>query len=273
MLALVRSPRISINCLRVWKRVLGGNDLLTIIAPALVAGLMIATIHGPLGLEVLRRGIIFIDLAIAQIAGLCVVLVDLISHEASWPLRQVVAMGAALLAAWFFRNVEKRLPKEQEPLIGACFVLAASAVLLVLANHPHGGEKMQDILSGQLLFVSWSEIASFAPLYVAATAVWFAWPRARKGAWFFGIFALVVTASVQFAGVYVVFASLILPALAVNTMRSGRLYSAVLCGWAAVLIGTVLAVWSDMPVGPLIVFACAAVAVIARGVVALRTAE
>lgn len=244
-----------------------GNDLLNIIAPALAAGLMIASIHGPLGLEVLRCGIIFIDLAIAQIAGLCVVLVDLFSHEESWTLRQVSAMGAALLAAWFFRIVEKRLPKEQEPIIGACFVLAASAVLLALANHPHGGEKMEDILSGQLLFVSWSEIAAFAPLYAVAVALWFGWPRARKGAWFFAIFALVVTASVQLAGIYVVFASLILPALAVNTMRSGRVFRAVLCGWAAVVLGIGFSVWTDMPVGPMIVFACAAVMVTVRGFV------
>ena len=80
-------------------------ELLDIVAPAIVAGFMIAAIHGPLGVEVLRRGIIFIDLAIAQIACLFVVLVDLFTHEASWVLRQFVAMGAALLAAWLFSTV------------------------------------------------------------------------------------------------------------------------------------------------------------------------
>lgn len=89
-----------------------------------------------------------------------------------------------------------------------------------LANHPHGGEKMQDILSGQLFFVSWLEIAAFAPLYAVALAVWFAFPRIREGAWFFAVFAVVVTSSVQLAGIYVVFASLILPALAVNPLQT-----------------------------------------------------
>ena len=74
-------------------------DALDIVAPALVAGILIASIHGPLGIEVLRRGIIFIDLAIAQIAGLCVVLVDLFTHEDFWVLRQVVALGGALGAS------------------------------------------------------------------------------------------------------------------------------------------------------------------------------
>ena len=239
-------------------------DALDIVAPALVAGFMIAAIHGPLGIEVLRRGIIFIDLAIAQIAGLCAVLVDLFTHEGSWGLRQVVAMGAALLAAWFFRVVEKALPKEQEAIIGACFVLAASGVLLALANHPHGGEAMEDILSGQLLFVAWTDILAFAPLYAIAVALWFGWPRVREGAWFFAVFAVVVTASVQLIGLYVVFASLILPALAVNALPSGRLRWAVLCGWIAVLAGIGISVLSDLPTGPLLVFVYAATALFLR---------
>lgn len=242
-----------------------GNDLLTIIAPALVVGLMIATIHGPLGIEVLRRGIIFIDLAIAQIAGLCVVLVNIVTHEEAWGLRQLAAMSAAMLAAWFFRMVEKTLPEEQEAIIGVCFVLAASGVLLALANHPHGGEAMQDILSGQLLFVSWSDILAFAPLFAVAIAVWFGWPQVRRGAWFFVIFALVVTASVQLIGLYVVFASLILPALAVNMCPSGQVRGAIFCGWVAVLAGIAISVWSDLPTGPLLVFVYAVTTVLWRG--------
>ncbi len=240
-------------------------DALDIVAPALVAGILIASIHGPLGIEVLRRGIIFIDLAIAQIAGLCVVLVDLFTHEESWILRQIVALGGALLAAWFFRIVEKALPKEQEAIIGACFVLAASGVLLALANHPHGGEAMQDILSGQLLFVAWADILAFAPLYAVAILLWFGWPKVREGAWFFAIFALVVTASVQLIGLYVVFASLILPALAVNAMPSTRIRWALICGWVAVLTGVGLSVLSDLPTGPLLVFVYAVTAVLFRG--------
>lgn len=241
-------------------------ELLDIVAPAIVAGFMIASIHGPLGIEVLRRGIIFIDLAIAQIACLFVVLVDLFTHEGSWALRQLVAIGAALLAAWFFRTVEKILPKEQEAIIGVCFVLAASGVLLALANHPHGGEAMQDILSGQLLFVSWSDIFAFAPLYVVAILLWFSWPRMRTGAWFFAIFAVVVTASVQLIGLYVVFASLILPALAVNKISTGRARRSMLCGWFAIVVGIGASVWSDLPAGPLLVFVYAATAILLRGI-------
>lgn len=240
-----------------------------IMLPAMVGCLLITLIHGPLGVEVLRRGIIFIDLAIAQIAGLCVVLVDLWWEHPSWLVHQLAVVSAALLAAAFFRLIEKLLPHEQEAIIGASFVLAGSAVLLALANHPHGGEEIQDILSGQILFLSWTEVLAYLPVYVAATALWFLWPAVRQGFGFFAIFALVVTASVQLVGIYVVFASLILPALAVNTRKSWRPRLSISCGVLAVLIGITLSIFGDLPAGPVIVFAYAAVTILWRGFVAL----
>ena len=152
----------------------------------------------------------------------------------------------------------------QEAIIGSCFILAASAVLLALANHPHGGEEIQHILSGQMLFITWSEVLIFLPLYVVATALWFALPRVRSGVVFFILFALVVTASVQLVGVYVVFASLILPALAVNTVSGGRAWRAIGCGALAVLIGIVLSTLGDLPAGPVLVFAYAVLTVLFR---------
>lgn len=131
---------------------------------------------------------------------------------------------------------------------------------------------VQDVLAGRLLFVSWQEIAAFAPLYVIAFVVWFVCPKVREGAGFFIIFAVVVTASVQFAGVYVVFASLILPALTVSTLNSKPVRWAVLSGWTAVPVGVLISVWTDMPVGPLIVFVYAAVMILVRGGVSLHRA-
>lgn len=238
--------------------------MLEIVLPATVAGLMIALIHSSLGIEVLRRGIIFIDLAIAQIAGLCVVLVKLFLHEPTWLLTQCAAMFAALLAAGFFRWIEKALPQEQEAIIGSCFILAASAVLLALANHPQGGEEIQHILSGQMLFISWPEILAFMPLYLGGFAVWIFVPRVRSGLWFFSLFAVVVTASVQLVGIYVVFASLILPALAVNTLVNRRPFFATFCSGVAIILGIVAATMADMPAGPMLVFAYATMAIVFR---------
>ena len=241
-----------------------GLEMLEIVLPATVAGLMITLIHSSLGIEVLRRGIIFIDLAIAQIAGLCVVLIKLFLHEPTWLLTQYTAMFAALLAASFFRWVEKALPQEQEAIIGSCFILAASAVLLALANHPQGGEEIQHILSGQMLFISWQEILAFMPLYLGGFAVWIFVPRVRSGLWFFSLFAVIVTASVQLVGVYVVFASLILPALAVNTLVSSRPFFATLCSGVAIILGIVAATMADMPAGPMLVFAYATMSIVFR---------
>jgi zinc/manganese transport system permease protein len=241
-----------------------GLETLEIVLPAAVAGLMISVIHSALGIEVLRRGIIFIDLAIAQIAGLCVVLTALWLHEPSWSQTQIAAGIAALVAAAFFRWVERYLPHEQEAIIGSCFILAASAVLLALADHPHGGEEVQHILSGQMLFISWSEVAAFAPLYIVSVILWFGLPRIRSGLGFFALFALVATASVQLVGVYVVFASLILPALAVNTMRCGRIGAAIAVGIVAVIAGIVVSTRLDLPAGPVLVFSFVIAAVLCR---------
>jgi zinc/manganese transport system permease protein len=241
-----------------------GLEVFEIVLPATVAGLMIALIHSVLGIEVLRRGIIFIDLAIAQIAGLCVVLATLWLHEPSWIQTQVSAGVAALAAAAFFRWIENILPHEQEAIIGSSFILAASAVLLALANHPQGGEEIQHILSGQLLFISWSQILAFLPIYVLAIVIWFVVPRVRTGLGFFVLFALVVTASVQLVGVYVVFASLILPALAVNTMGTRKAVVATGAGMLAVIAGTTASALHDLPAGPVLVFSFAIVTIVCR---------
>ena len=247
-----------------------GPEYWEIMLPAAAGGLVIAIIHGPLGVEVLRRGIIFIDLAIAQIAGLCVILVDLWFHTPNWFVHQGAVVSAALVAAVFFRQVEKKLPREQEAIIGACFVLAASGVLLVLADHPHGGEEIQHILSGQILFITWPDVLRYLPVYGAATALWFLWPGVRGGFWFFAVFALVITASVQLVGVYVVFASLILPALAVNTLQSRHARLSIVCGSIAVLGGIMVSTLLDLPAGPVLVFAYGAVMLLARTTVAYR---
>jgi zinc/manganese transport system permease protein len=239
-------------------------ESLEIVLPATIAGLMVAILHVPLGIEVLRRGIIFIDLAIAQIAGLCVVLVKLWVHDASWAITQIAAILSALAAALFFRWIEKVAPQEQEAVIGSSFVLAAAAILLALANHPHGGEEIQHILSGQILFVSWERILAFLPIYGAGLILWFSVVSLRQGVCFYGLFAIIVTASVQLVGIYLVFASLILPALAVNRIRKPSIGLAMGLSAISVIGGIILSTVSDLPAGPVLVFAFAAVAIITR---------
>jgi len=240
------------------------NDLIEVMAPALVAGLIIASVHAPLGLEVLARGIVFIDLAIAQIAALSVVLAYYWIHEPSWWAVQVAAGLSAVCAALLFRCVERRLPGEQEAIIGSSFIIAASVMLLVLVDSPHGSEKVQHILAGQILFVRWPVIFSFAPILLVALVLWFRFPTVQRGLPFFMLFAVVVTASVQLVGVYVVFASLILPALATNTMRSHKAVGAIAASVFAVLLGISASTLADLPAGPSLVLAYALTAVAIR---------
>ena len=122
----------------------------SILWPAFAAGLLVTATHVPLGIQVLSRGIVFIDLAIAQIAGLGVILADFAGTRAAglgWCRSRALlaALGGALLLTW----TEKRWPEVQEAMIGVSFVLAASGALLLLASNPHGGEHLKDCWSGR----------------------------------------------------------------------------------------------------------------------------
>ena len=242
------------------------NELFEILGPAIAAGFMIALTHAPLGIEVLRRGIIFIDLAVAQIAGLGLIAGNLFLHSPSPWLIQLIALGFAVAAGLVFRKIERTMPEHQEAIIGCAFVLAASLAFLVLADHPQGGEEVKHLLSGQMLFVTWEDTFKHAPVYVLILAVWFSRPEVRKTLGFYLLFALAITSSVQLVGVYVVFASLILPALA--AAHSGRPHvTAWFCGITALLSGIAIATVFDQPAGPVTVLAYALVATIIRTVI------
>ena len=239
------------------------SELMGIIAPALAAGVMIALVHALLGIEVLRRGIIFIDLAVAQVAGLGLVAAGMLHADSPWVM-QLAALAGAMLACLFFRKVELAMPQYQEAIIGASFVLAASLSILLLAGHPHGGDAVRNLLSGQMLFVTWPDLLRHLPVYVLALTAWFVRPQWRTGLGFYVLFALAITSSVQLVGVYVVFASLILPALAaVGTRRP--YVAAWSCGVIAVLAGVAVAALSDLPAGPLLVASYCAIAAIMQG--------
>lgn len=236
-----------------------------ILLPALVAGLLVISTHIPLGFKVLNRGIIFMDLAIAQVAGLGALLMTVLLGEDVTPAVQqsgavLMALGAALLLL----RCERLTQRYQEPLIGSLFVLAATAGMLVLAGDPHAGEHMTDLLSGQILWVSREQlITSGALTGVLLIALWI---TRHSQAMFYALFAVAITLSVQLVGVYLVFATLIIPALSTVriTHKKSRLqvaYGLATVGYALGLAGSALL---DLPTGPLIVWmlaACGAITV------------
>jgi zinc/manganese transport system permease protein len=227
---------------------------LGILFPAFLAGLLVLSTHVPLGQQVLRRGIVFIDLAIAQVAGLGVTAADAVGFEPSGWRVQVAAGAAALLGALTLTWTEKKWPEVQEALIGVLFVLAASVELLVLANNPRGGEHLKDLLVGQILYVTPISLWPTALLYAGALAVWFFF-RARLGhIGFYVLFALVVTQSVQLVGIYLVFASLIVPALAARLYpERHRLAVGYGVGVVGYLSGLIASSLFDLPTGAVIV--------------------
>jgi zinc/manganese transport system permease protein len=233
----------------------------TIVGPALAAGLLVLSTHVPFGQEVLRRGIIFIDLAIAQVAGLGVIAADAMNWEHGGIEVQIAAVLAALAASLALNWAESRWPQTQEPLIGIVFILAATGGILMLAGNPHGGEHLQDLLVGQILWSTWGSLLDAAVIYAAIIAL-LVFRRGRLGGLlFYACFAIVVTVSVQIVGIYLVFASLIIPALATHRLTGRRrLVSAYAIGAVAYGLGIVVSALADLPTGAVIVWTMAIVA-------------
>lgn len=238
-------------------------DLLdwSILGPAIVAGLLVLSTHVPLGVEVLKRGIIFIDLAIAQVAGLGVIAASVFGwEERGWAV-QAAAVGAALIAAAGLNWTEKRWPRSQEALIGILFVLAATGGILLLAGNPHGGEHLKDLLVGQILWSTWPSLLPIALLYAVLLTLWGLFGQRLGQIGFYLTFAFAVTASVQVVGVYLVFASLIIPALAARRLDAAtRLWTAYAIGAAAFIVGIALSAMLDLPTGAVTVWTMAAIA-------------
>ncbi len=236
----------------------------SILGPALLAGLLVISTHVPLGRAVLSRGIIFIDLAIAQIAGLGVIAADAFGWEAEGWMVQIAAVTAAMLGAVLLHWTEKRYPDIQEAIIGVIFVLAATLGLLLLTNNPHGGEQLKELLVGQILWVSYQQLLPIALLYSGILAIWFIWdvPKLHRLT-FYLLFAVTVTASVQLVGVYLVFASLIIPALAARQReRRHQLLNGYVIGVAGFALGLVISALWDLPSGAVIVWSLAVLGIL-----------
>ncbi|MBT7951054.1 MAG: metal ABC transporter permease [Gammaproteobacteria bacterium] len=235
----------------------------SIIGPALFAGLLILSIHVPLGHRVLTRGIIFIDLAIAQIAGLGVIAAEVMFEVDHGWVVQLAAVSAALLAAIGLNWSEKHWPETQEALIGTLFVLAATGSILLLAENPHGGEHLKDLLVGQILWSTWSSLLPIAGLYLVLGGIWLMFPAFMQRMGFYLVFAFVVTASVQVVGVYLVFASLIIPALATLKLPETKgLIVGYAIGSAGYLAGIILSAVLDLPTGAIIVWCMAIIGLV-----------
>lgn len=236
--------------------------LAEIVLPAFAAGLLVLATHVPMGREVLRRGIVFLDLAIAQIAALGIVAAGALGLdeqlEHTGYLQTVIAVGAALIGALGLYQLRHLAVRVQEAVIGTLFVLAATGVLLLLAADPHGGERLGEILSGQIL---WMQPRDLLPLSLATAVILLVWRYCAQGdRVFYALFAIAVTLSTQVVGVYLVFSSLILPSLAFDRQHVGSDWRPFSVGASGYALGLLLSARFDLPAGATVVWSLATVA-------------
>jgi zinc/manganese transport system permease protein len=229
-----------------------------ILWPALVAGLLVTATHVPLGMQVLARGIVFIDLAVAQVAGLGVILAHYLGLEPTGAAVQLAALAAALACAAFLTWTERRWPEVQEAIIGVVFVIGSSAAILLLAHDPHGGENLKELLVGQILWVTKTQLLIVAAIYAIVLALWFGLRERIGRIGFYMLFGCVVTVSVQLVGLYLVFATLVVPALSTYYTKVRRYHKAYCVGVLGYALGLLASLWLDLPSGSMIVCTIAA---------------
>ncbi|NKC11984.1 MAG: hypothetical protein GKR94_07220 [Gammaproteobacteria bacterium] len=169
-------------------------------------------------------------------------------------------MLMALLGGLLFRWLEGRWASRLEVIIGATFVLSAAVALLLLAGDPHDGEQLKDLLAGQLLWVTYDDLALPAILTAGILLLWCFIGPAQSSLLFYALFALAVTTPVQLVGVYLVFASLIFPALgAYASLKAG--YTIGVLGYA---VGLAISLATDLLTGLVIVWSLAVMAIAER---------
>jgi len=154
------------------------------------------------------------------------------------------------------------LAEVQEAVIGVTFVLGATGSVLLLASNVHGSEHLRDLLVGQILWAQPTRLAWAAAVYAVILALWFGMRERLGQVGFYVLFAVMVTVSVQLVGLYLVFATLIIPPLATRRMARNRLPAAWSLGLAGYAIGLVLSTALDLPSGPVIVWVLVALALV-----------
>jgi zinc/manganese transport system permease protein len=227
-----------------------------LLVPVAFLVLVLVAIHSWFGLRILRRGIIFTDLAIGQVAAVGSALsVSLYHGEHLYGLTLAFALGGALLITYAVKRLE-----HIEAFIGLLYVLGASGVMLVLSQNPEGMEHFSALLASDILFTTDEAILQSTLIYAAIGAVLaLVLPRTRgivSELLFFALLAVTVTSSVQLAGVLVVFVLLIAPALiGLTQMRLSPYMAALLYGTLFGLAAITVSYYFDLPTGYTIVFA------------------
>ena len=247
-------------------------DVVTFLAAPFFMCLILAGIHCYLGLHVLARGVIFVDLSLAQVAAFGATLAIYFGFEHGSAGTYFISLASTFWAAGLFalaRKHEKIF--SQEAVIGIIYALASAAVVLVVDKIAHGAEHIKDLLVGQVLWVTWHDVIKTGLIYSTVAAVHYVFRKQllnasfnhgqgkNTGFWdflFYALFGVVITSSVSMAGVLQVFAYLIVPSV-VGTLFFKTIRARLLFGWILGFVlsftGLVLSYALDLPAGAFIV--------------------
>jgi len=253
--------------------------MLEIMLPAVAAAVILVGIHAYLGIHILARGVIFVDLALAQIAALGAITGVLFGLQLHTTGSYLASLAATFLGAGVFALTrgKKTTGAMQEAAIGIVYVVSAALAVMVLDRLPGEAEHLKGMLVGNILFVTWPQVAKTAVLYAAVglahylfrmrfTTISFSPEEAAAGGldvklWdflFYALFGFVVTSSVELAGVLLVFTFLIIPAVSAGHFVSslkGRIWLGWALGVITSLAGIAASAAYDLPTGPAIVCA------------------
>jgi zinc/manganese transport system permease protein len=250
--------------------------ILQFLAPAIVAGLIIAGIHAYLGLHVVERGVIFVDLSLAQIASLGAAIAVWQGADPHDPVIYWMSLAFTLIGAFIFAMIkgqEAKIP--QEAIIGISYAVASAAVILTMSKATGEAEHLKDMLVGNILSVQWPEVWLTGVIYLAIGVFHYVFRKrfleisvdtkaaAARGVsvrfWdflFYASFGFVVTRSVAIAGVLLVFCYLIVPSVG-GMLFSGRIGPRLAIGWVmgtvVSMLGMYFSVQFDLPTGAAIV--------------------
>jgi len=252
------------------------REFLEMMAAPVTISLVLVAMHGYLGTHVVQRGVIFVDIALAQIAAFGVSLALLLGAEVGSGVAYATGLATTFVGALLLsgtRTHNDRIP--QEAYIGVIYVVFSAAMMLILANLPHGGEEVNHLLVGSILWVSWFNVIKTSILYAALGGV-LLWGHSRLTRvtenpeqaqadglnlrrWdfvFYLVLGVVVTSSVQVAGVLMVFTLLVVPSIMAIRLFDRtplRVAWVLVVGTVSVVIGATLSYTLDLPTGSAIV--------------------
>jgi zinc/manganese transport system permease protein len=252
------------------------SGMLELLLVPFAACLVLTGIHCYLGIHIVSRGVIFVDLALAQVAALGSTVALLLGYELSSVEAYLMSLGFTFLGAAVFalgRVRDKSIP--QEAIIGIVYAVSSALAILVLDRAPHGEEAIKTMLVGSILFATWPQVGKIAVMYLAVGVLHFLLRRRfllismnpeqarQEGLWvhfwdfvFYMTFGLIVTSSVRIAGVLLVFSYLMVPAVCAM-LFARSVTRRLLIGWGLGFVASVLGLYAsakwDFPTGASVV--------------------